>query len=58
MMLYSIEAFLEVLVDYNQAIWPGQLTAFLFCALLIGLLLWPRKGSDRIIAGFLAISWL
>ncbi len=58
MMLYSMEAFLEVLVDYNQAIWPGQLTAFFLCALLLGLLLWPRKGSDRVIAGFLALGWL
>ena len=53
-----MEAFLEVLVDYNQAIWPGQLTAFFFCALLLGLLLWPRTGSDRVIAGFLALGWL
>lgn len=54
---YSIETFLEVLVDYNQAIWPRQLMAFFFCALLLGLLLWPRKGSDRVIAGFQALGW-
>ena len=57
MMLYSIETFFKVLVDYNQAIRPRQLTAFFFCALLLGLLFWPRKVSGRVIAGFQALGW-
>ena len=49
MIPYSTEAFLEVLFGYNQAIWPGQLTAFFLCALLLGLLLYAAnvQGSDR-----------
>lgn len=55
---YSTEAFLEMLASYNAAIWPGQLSVFFLNTLLLGILLFPRTGSDRIIAGLLAFSWL
>jgi len=55
---YSTDAFLEALTSYNQVIWPGQLSVFFLSALLFGLLLFPRKNSDRVIAGLLAFSWI
>ena len=58
MIPYSAEAFLEVLAVYNQTVWPGQLTALFLSALLLRLLLFPRKGSNRVISGFLALGWL
>ncbi|MEC7204228.1 MAG: DUF6064 family protein [Pseudomonadota bacterium] len=58
MIPYSAEPFLEVLAVYNQTVWPGQLTALFLSAFLLGLLLFPRKGSNRVISGFLALGWL
>ena len=58
MIPYSAEPFLEVLAFYNQTVWPGQLTALFLSALLLGLLLFPRKGSNWVISGFLALGWL
>ena len=57
MVPYSAEAFFDLLATYNSAIWPGHLTALFLSVLLLGLLLFPRPGGDRIIAGFLACGW-
>ena len=57
MIPYSAEAFFDLLATYNSGIWPVQLTALFLSILLLGLLLFPRLGGDRIIAGFLACGW-
>lgn len=58
MIPYSAEAFLNLLVTYNEALWPGQLTAVFLAVLLLWMVLWPRPGGDRIIAAFLALGWV
>ena len=55
---HSTNAFMEVLTIYNQSIWPAQLTALFLSTLLLGLLMFPRVGSDRLISGLLALGWL
>ena len=55
---HSTEAFIEVFKIYNQTIWPAQLTALFLSSLLLGLLMFPRPGSDRLISGLLALGWL
>ena len=57
MIPYSAEAFFDLLATYNSGIWPVQLTALFLSILLLGLLLFPRLGGDRIIARFLACGW-
>jgi hypothetical protein len=57
MIPYSAEAFFDLLATYNSGIWPVQLTALFLSILLLVLLLFPRLGGDRIIAGFLACGW-
>ena len=57
MLPYSTDALLELLAAYNTAIWPAQITAYLLNLLLLGLLLWPRPGSDRGVASILALGW-
>ncbi|HZP20142.1 MAG TPA: DUF6064 family protein [Bauldia sp.] len=58
MLPFSREAFLSVIVDYNQAIWPAQIVAYLVGLAAIGALVWRKPFSDRAIAGALAAMWL
>ena len=55
---FTIEQFLEVFKNYNLAIWPMQIIAYIIGA--IALILAVRKiwQSDRIISGILSFFWL
>lgn len=57
MLPYSAEAYLELLSAYNDDIWPAHLSAYALNIVLLGLLMWPRAGGDRIIAAILALGW-
>ena len=54
---FTTEQFLGVFREYNQAIWPGQIVAYLLG--LGALMLTLRRGpaSDRAISGVLAVFW-
>ena len=58
MLPFTPEQFLSVFVNYNTAIWPIQVGAYLLGCSAIVLLLWKASHADRIIAGILAIMWL
>jgi hypothetical protein len=58
MLPFTPEQFLSVFVDYNTAIWPVQVGAYLLGCLAIVLLLWNASHADRITASILAIMWL
>jgi hypothetical protein len=58
MLPFTPEQFLSVFVNYNTAIWPVQVGAYLLGCSAIVLLLWKASQADRITAGMLGIMWL
>ncbi len=58
MLPFTNEQFLAVFANYNSAIWPSQIAAYLLGGIAVVLL--PRKTpvSDRIVAAILAMMWL
>jgi hypothetical protein len=58
MLPFTPAQFLSVFVNYNTAIWPVQLGAYLLGCSSIVLLRWKVPHADRITAGILAIMWL
>jgi hypothetical protein len=57
MLPFTVEQFLAVFVDYNKAIWPAQILAYLVGGLAFALVFRTHKWTDRIIAGILAAMW-
>jgi hypothetical protein len=55
---FTVEQFLGVFVQYNQAIWPMQVVAYLLGAGAVALAVRPTRYSGRIIAGILGFFWL
>lgn len=58
MLPFSREAFISVFVEYNLAIWPLQIAAYVVGAGMVALLFSPSRLSGRIIAAGLAAMWL
>lgn len=58
MLPFTPQQFLAVFVDYNEAIWPIQLGAYLLGCLAITPLFWEAPHADRLIAGIMAVMWL
>ncbi len=58
MLPFTPEQFLSVFVNYNMAIWPVQVGAYLLGCSAIVLLHWKAAHADRVTAGILAIMWL
>jgi hypothetical protein len=58
MLPFTPEVFLRLFAQYNAAIWPAQIIAYGLGGLALVLALRPRRGGDRLIATFLAASWL
>ena len=58
MLPFTPGQFLSVFVNYNTAIWPIQVGAYLLGCSAIVLLLWKASHADRVTAGILAIMWL
>jgi hypothetical protein len=55
---FTSEQFLAVFVNYNNAIWPVQIGAYLFGGAAIALTFRGTSNADRMIAGILAAMWL
>ena len=58
MLPFTPEQFLEVFVNYNNAIWPIQIAAYVLGGIAIALLFRKTREADRVIAGILAVMWL
>jgi hypothetical protein len=56
-MPFSVEQFFGVFSDYNQAVWPLQLVAFL-AGIVAAALLWSKtRAASAIIVGILSAMW-
>ena len=49
---------LPVLAEYNKALWPWQLVAYVLAGYLLYLALFPRAYGARLVVAVLAIFWL
>jgi len=58
MLPFTVEQFLAVFVNYNNAIWPIQIAAYLLGGIAVALLFRKTREADRVIAGILAMMWL
>lgn len=58
MLPFTPERFLAVFVNYNNAIWPIQIAAYLLGGIAVALLSRKTRESDRALAGILAVMWL
>jgi hypothetical protein len=58
MLPFTPEQFLAVFVNYNTAIWPIQIAAYLLGGVVVALLFRKTREGDRVIAGTLALMWL
>ena len=58
MLPFTPEQFLGVFVNYNNAIWPIQIAAYVLGAISIASPLRRTLAADRVIAGILAAMWL
>lgn len=54
---FTAEQFLEVMAQYNQAVWPAQVGLLLVGVVLVGLAVRSRPGGGRWIAAGLALLW-
>jgi hypothetical protein len=57
MLPFSREQFLAVFADYNRAIWPAQLMAYLLALALVVLLLRRPRAGNRAAPALLALMW-
>lgn len=55
---FTVEQFLNVIRDYNLAVWPMQIIFYLFSILVVYLLARKTTYSDRLINVVLALLWL
>lgn len=55
---FGTEAFFQVFVDYNTAIGPAPIIAWLLGIVAVVLVLWPMPWSGRAISAILAAFWL
>ncbi|MHB9130982.1 MAG: DUF6064 family protein [Armatimonadota bacterium] len=55
---FSTEAFLDVFVRYNTAIWPLHVVVYALGILAVLAAVRPYRGSQQVITGILALLWL
>lgn len=58
MLPFTREQFLGVFADYNNAVWPAQLVAYLLGLAMLVALRRPSLQSDRVIGAGLGLMWL
>jgi hypothetical protein len=58
MLPFTPEQFLAVFVNYNNAIWPIQIAAYVLGGVAVAPLFRRTREGDRVIAGVLALMWL
>lgn len=54
---FTTEQFLEVILRYNQGVWPAQILFYAAALLLLWLAVRPSEESGRWIAALLAFTW-
>lgn len=54
---FTAEQFFDLFRQYNEAVWPAQLALNLLALVAIGLRVWRRPHSSRLISGILGILW-
>lgn len=54
---FSTEQFMEVILRYNQAVWPMQIALYLLAVALVYLAARGTERADRWVAGMLAFLW-
>ena len=57
MILFTREVYLRLFDQYNAAVWPAQLVAYLAAAVVLLMIFRRRRGGRRIIAAILAGFW-
>lgn len=57
-LMFSPRVYWRLFELHNAAIWPLQILVLLLGAVILALVLRPRKGSDRLIAAVLASAWI
>jgi len=57
MLPFSRDAFFALFEQYNSAIWPAQIVAYVLGLAALVLAFRPTFGSDRMIAAILALAW-
>lgn len=57
-MPFDAEEFFKVFAEYNQAIWPLQVAAYVLGVVIVGLLFWKNRGAGILIASGLGAMWL
>jgi hypothetical protein len=55
---FSTDAFFAVFEQYNLAIWPAQVLAYVLGLAVVVLVLKPVRHGDRAIAAILAAAWI
>ncbi len=55
---FTVEQFFTVFKNYNEAIWPAQVMAYILGILVLVLVWRTGKISNRLIGGILAIFWI
>jgi Family of unknown function (DUF6064) len=58
MLPFTREQFFGVFADYNDAVWPAQLVAYLLGLAMLVALRRPSLQSDRVIGAGLGLMWL
>ena len=56
-MPFTVDEFFAVFADYNAAIWPMQIVAYLAGLLILVVLRRPSRSSDMVIMSALAAMW-
>lgn len=58
MLPFTRDQFLTVFADYNLAVWPAQIAAYLLGAGIVLALLRPSRRSDGFVGAGLALMWI
>jgi hypothetical protein len=58
MLPFTPEQFLAVFANYNDAIWPTQIGAYLLGGIAVTLLFWKPQSADRVIVAIVSAMWL
>src|SRR3569832_2244704 len=58
MLPFTPAQFLAVFAEYNVAIWPGQIVAYVLGGIAVLLVFRPTEGSSRAIALVLSAMWI
>ncbi len=57
MLPFSQDAFFALFEQYNRAIWPAQIVAYVLGLAALGLTMRPVAGAGRIVAAILVLAW-